>query len=344
MATVIRSLRPPSWVTESRLPRAAGLIAVLALAACQGATNTLFGVGECKLERLGATPVQTHDRLVFVTVQLDGHPAQLVVDTGADRTVLSPEAVKQLGLSPDFSHGTRTWGVGGPTAHFDAHVNSFEFAGMALPMHRVAVGDLSIAPLGGGVDGVLGTDVLHWFDVDLDTPHAQMTLYRGEPCWLKAPPWNEPSVAVAGVRGLRSGLQVPHTLLMPIEVDGIRTLALLDTGSQTSAVMQPLADQAGVTIAMLRADPVVIIGGAGPDSVPVPLHRFNTLRIGNWVAKDPVLPVLDLPLGVTEHTFHAQPLWHGLVGEDFLFGHRIWMSFAGWQIFISRPADTPAHS
>ncbi|MGH7155390.1 MAG: retropepsin-like aspartic protease [Acetobacteraceae bacterium] len=327
-----------------RLVRAAGVGALLALGACQSTTNTLFGVGDCTLERLGETPIQTHDRLIFVTVQLDGHPANLVVDTGADRTVLSPDAVKHLGLPPDFGHGTRTWGVGGPTAHFDARVNSFEFAGMALPLHRIAVGDLSIAPLGGSVDGVLGTDVLHWFDVDLDTPHGQMTLYRGEPCWLKAPPWDEPWVAVAGVQGLRSGTQTPRTLLMPIEVDGIRTLALLDTGSQTSAVMQPLARQAGVTIAMLRADPVVIIGGAGPAAVPVPMHRFHTLQIASWMANDPVLPVLDLPEGVEAHAFQAQPLWHGLVGEDFLFGHRIWMSFAGWQIFISRPASTPTHS
>jgi hypothetical protein len=315
-----------------------GLATLLTLTGCQATTNALFGVGTCKLEQLGTTPVETRDRLVFVTVQVNGQPVNLVLDTGADRTLLSRAAVARLHLGADAVNGTRSWGVGGPTASFDALVDSFELAGMALPVTHVAVGDLSVTPLGEGVDGVLGTDVLRWFDVDLDTPHRQMTLYRGEPCWLTAPPWSSPAVALTGVRGLSQGLQVPIHLFVPIEVDGVRGLALVDTGSQASAITQAFATRAGASPAALKADQAVVVGGAGPDPVAVPLHRFHTLRIGAWVEDNPLLPILEAPQDPEADPSIAAVRWQGLVGEDFLYGHRIWFSLAGWQIFISEPA------
>ncbi len=307
---------------------------LLLLAGCQATNNALFGVGTCKLEQLGATPVEARDRLVFVPVHINGQLVHLVLDTGADRTLLSRTTVRRLHLGTDAANGSRSWGVGGPTAGFDALVDSFELAGMALPVTHVAVGDLNVTPLGEGVDGVLGTDVLRWFDVDLDAPHGQMTLYRGEPCWLTAPPWSSPAVALSGVRGLSQGLRVPINLLVPIEVDGVRGLALVDTGSQASAITQAFATRAGVSPATLRADQVVAVGGAGANAVTVPVHRFHSLRIGAWVEDDPLLPILEVPQDPSIPAVR----WQGLVGEDFLYGHRIWFSLAGWQIFISEPA------
>lgn len=290
--------------------------------------------GDCTLERLGTVPVEVANRLVFVTAFINGQPVDLVVDTGSDRTLLSRAAVARLGLGTDAMHRTRGWGLAGPTASLDAKVSRFELAGITLPLARVAVGDLSVKPLGARVDGVLGTDVLRRFDVDLDAPAGQLTLYRGESCRLKVPPWPTPAVAIAGVRGVNRTRQVPRLLLIPIEVDGVPGLALLDTGSQVSAVTRAFARTVGVPAARLRQDQTVIVGGAGPDPVTVPLHRFR-LRIGPWIADDPVLPVLQPPEDPEPHVRYPTPPWQGLVGEDFLHGRRIWVSFTGWQVFIS---------
>jgi hypothetical protein len=266
---------------------------------------------------------------------------RLVVDTGAQRTLLTSAAVARLHLSPDMQHGTRSWGVGGPTAFFDAAVDNFELAGMELPLHSVAVGDLNVTPLQGGADGVLGTDVLRWFTVDLDAPDGRMTLYRGEPCWVKAPPWPQAASQLAGVRVNQHALQNPTMLLLPIEVDGVKAMALLDTGSQASAVTLDLADRLGITEKTLASDPAVVVGGAGPDTVKAPLHRFHSLQIGAWVATDPVLPVIDFPQRTVDQPLRGMNRrWQGLIGQDFLHGHRLWFSLAGWQVFVSRP-DAP---
>ncbi len=104
----------------------------------------------------------------------------------------------------------------------------------------------AVTPLG-DVDGVLGTDVLRWFAVDLDAPGGQMTLYRAEPCWIAAPPWPGPAIQLAGVVVNRHSLEFPRRILLPIELDGVAATALLDTGSQSSAVTLTLAGRVGVT-------------------------------------------------------------------------------------------------
>jgi len=319
--------------------RVGALLGLLVLAGCQPAVNAMYGVGDCKLEKLGETPVETHSRLVLVPVGIDGRTVRLVIDTGTERTLLTADAASRLRLDTDMEHGTRSWGVGGPTAFFDAKVDNFELAGLELPVHSVGVGDLDVTPLQGGADGVLGTDVLRWFTVDLDAPDGRMTLYRGEPCWLKAPPWPEAATALEGVRVNRYSLQYPRRLLLPIEVDGVKAMAVLDTGSQSSAVTQAFADRLGVSQTALKSDPAILVSGAGPDSVKAPLHRFHSLRVGAWVATDPVLPVLDLPHEVEQRPEITDRLWQGLIGQDFLHGHRLWFSLAGWQVFISRPAS-----
>jgi hypothetical protein len=318
--------------------RFGALLGLLVLAGCQTAVNAMYGVGDCKLEKLGDTPVETHSKLVLVPVGIDGHTVRLVIDTGTERTLLTADAASRLHLDTDMEHGTRSWGVGGPTAFFDARVDNFELAGLRLPLHSVGVGDLDVAPLQGGADGVLGTDVLRWFTVDLDAPDGRMTLYRGEPCWVRTPPWPEPASQLAGVRVNRQGYA--HRLLLPIELDGVNATAVLDTGSQSSAVTLALADRTGVSEKALRSDPKIVVGGAGPDTTTAALHRFHSLRVGAWVATDPVLPVLDLPPEIQRLPPAAGGLWQGLIGQDFLHGHRLWFSLDGWQVFISRPPVT----
>ncbi len=99
-------------------------------------------MGDCKLERLGQTPVQTRQNLVLVTAQVNGQPVRLVVDTGSERTLLNARTATRLSLDRDFDDATRSWGVGGQTARFDANLNSFVLAGLRLPLRHVAVGDL----------------------------------------------------------------------------------------------------------------------------------------------------------------------------------------------------------
>jgi Aspartyl protease len=311
--------------------------ALLLLTGCAHTDRALFGVGDCHLEKLGDTALEVNDGLDLVVVQVDGNPLRFVVDTGAETSLLSSSVAARLHLATDPEHGSRSWGIGGPIARFDVHTDNFVLAGLSLPIHHIAVGDISVGGIAGAPDGLLGTDVLRWFDLDIDPASHRLTLYRGEPCWLNAPPWSEPAVALAGVQGMGPRKRPPRALLVPITLNGITAPALLDTGSQASAVSLTLAEDAGASPTALASDRKITVGGAGPDTVVLPLHRFDTLQVGAWLAQDPVIPVLDLPQPGEQDPPPPHRPWKGIIGQDLLVRHRLWISVTGWQVFLSEP-------
>ena len=183
---------------------------------------------------------------------------------------------------------------------------------------RVSIGQFQFGP-GLAADGLLGSDILLAFDLDLDVPRRTLTLYRPRQCPDVQPPWDEPYARVAGVKALRD------RLLIPIELDGVRGMGILDTGAQATTIGLRMAERLGLTPAAMSEDPIVQHHGAGPGSQAARLHRFSLLQIGPAVASQPVLSVLPVDAGVGD----------ALVGEDFINGRRIWLSFSNREVFIA---------
>ena len=135
--------------------------------------------------------------MLFVQATIGGAPVTLLVDTGAERTLLTEAAVDRLRLPRDFQHATRTFGIGSPTATWDARLpDGMVLGGTHFPVDSVTVGHFGIDNVAGGsADGLLGADILLAFDLDLDLPAQRITFYRARPeCPDAAPPWKEPYV------------------------------------------------------------------------------------------------------------------------------------------------------
>ena len=109
---------------------------------------------------------------VMVDALLNGVQLRLLVDTGADRTVISPAALGRAGY--DTARGTpvRITGVTGSSTAMLVPVPQLDVAG-------AQVGPLSViahAVPGEGVDGLLGRDVLDAFTVTFDATGNRATL------------------------------------------------------------------------------------------------------------------------------------------------------------------------
>ncbi len=269
-------------------------------------------------------PLETRSRLLVVPAGIDGKWVTLLVDTGAELTMLSERAVTRLGLARDARSMTRSVGMGGAYAAQDAIIPGLVLGGVRFPLRRLPVGQFNFGPVL-NADGVLGADVLLAYDLDIDAPGGQMTLYRPRVCPDVRPPWKEPMERVAGVRALRD------RLLIPLELDGVQGMGLLDTGAQATTIGVRMAARLGLTAQTLASDPIVRHHGAGPGSQESRLHRFGLLKIGPAVARQPLLSVLPVDAGVGD----------ALVGEDFIDGRRLWMSFTSREVFIasSKPGD-----
>jgi predicted aspartyl protease len=283
---------------------------------------------DCNLVVVTRMPLEVRNRLLLVPAGIDGKWVTLLVDSGAERTVLSSDAVDRLGLARDQGSVTRSLGVGGTYVANDAIIPGLELGGVRFPITRISVGQFQFGP-GLVADGLLGSDILLAFDLDLDVPRRTLTLYRARQCPDVEPPWDEPFARVPGVKSFRD------RLLIPIELDGVDGMGILDTGAQATTIGARMADRLGLTPAGMATDQIVQHHGAGPGSQEARLHRFNLLRIGPAVASDPVLSVLPVDAGVGD----------ALVGEDFINGRRIWLSFSNREVFIATtrpgPRDNP---
>ncbi len=301
-------------------------LVLLGMAACTGDPGARRADGTCPLIPLAQMPLEMRANLLFVEAKIEGQPVTLMVDTGAERTLLTEATVNHLHLPRDMHRATRTFGIGSPTATWDAKLPDGIVLGTTrFPVDTVTVGQFAINQIAGqATDGLLGADILLAFDIDLDLPDHRMTLYRARrECPDATPPWNPPYVSVAGVSTRRD------RLVVPFELDGTNGTAVLDTGAQVSSVSRSMATRMGLAAEAMAADRTVMAHGASPDQVSVPIHRFRELRVGPAVMHAPLLPVVPMSEGMGD----------GLIGGDFLRGRRVWLSFVSQRIFVT-PLET----
>ena len=113
--------------------------------------------------------------LVQATLNRD-HPATLIVDTGAQSTVISPSVVKELGVVISADAPRREVSVVG------GHKVEMPFVKLAVlrvgaaRIEDMEVGVLDVTPTAKGIHGLLGADFLQQFRMTLDRSESVMEL------------------------------------------------------------------------------------------------------------------------------------------------------------------------
>lgn len=299
--------------------RLACLLPLLVLAACGEP------VIDCGVTMVTQMPLHVEDNLLVVPAGINGHKVRLIVDTGAERTTISDAVAERLGLPHDARHVVRSTGVGGTTVAPDVKLDRLVLGDKRFPVDRIAVGSFKLQnDRGLDADGLLGSDILLAFDMDIDVPDGTLTLYRSGNCPDRRPPWTERAIEIPGVAVRRDRLMVPFTL------DGLGGMALIDTGAQGNILGLDMARRIGLNEQALQNDPPIRQLGIGPAIVLAHLHRFGRLQIGPITQDGATMTVLPSQAGFGDALF----------GEQFLQGRRVWLSFHSRQIFVSmRPGE-----
>ena len=121
----------------------------------------------------GATITYAPGQRIMVNATVNGSAsAQLLLDTGADRTMINPRVLAAAGVSLARGIGAATVsGVGGSQEMQFVTINSLDVAG-------ATVGRLTVAAhsIDGAGDGLLGRDFLDQFSVNIDSAKGVVTL------------------------------------------------------------------------------------------------------------------------------------------------------------------------
>jgi len=116
----------------------------------------------------------TPGRPIMVSARINGSgTTQLILDTGAQGTVISPTALAALGISYRNAARGSIRGVTGETSVLAVRIESLEVEGARFGPLMVISHD---AGLGSGTDGLLGRDFLDNFIVTIDSSSRIVTL------------------------------------------------------------------------------------------------------------------------------------------------------------------------
>jgi predicted aspartyl protease len=232
-------------------------------------------------ETLGLTEDRTSR--MTVPVRIDGQgPFDFIVDTGAERTVISSELARALELAPG-----RT-----ATVHSMSEVSRIET--VVIPDLRIGTRSVmgihapALAHAYLGASGMLGVDSLQTQRVVFDFGRREMTI---TPSRRREERWPEGTIVVTGRRLLG------RLVLVDASFDGQRIWVVIDTGSQISVgnsalrsalqrrgrlgLMAPVR-MMSVTGGLIEAEYTIArrirIGGADINNLPVAFHDVHPFR------------------------------------------------------------------
>ncbi len=192
-------------------------------------------------------------------------PFRLVLDTGASQSAVTAELAARLGMDPNHSKPMLLRGVTGsaivPTIRVDTlTIGDLQLDGPILPIVPDAMG---------GADGILGTAGLLDKRILIDFRHdrIRITYSRNER------PGGD--FMVIPFRSLRGQLVV-----FDVNIGGIRTMAILDTGGQLTVGNYALRDALARHRSRVTGKPNQIVG-ATLDAQDGELIRTPAIELGS---------------------------------------------------------------
>jgi predicted aspartyl protease len=295
------------------------IVIALMLAAGSGVA---VAANACGTVRLGEATVAMIQNAPFITLSANGAALTLLLDTGAQTTVLAPDAAYRIGARrPRIEVPREMQGIAGSLQTSEVELQSLTIAGVPIPWQRVRVAPLYVErAFSVKLDGVLGADTLSSFDIDIDLPSHRLALYQKQTCAGAGPAWTGPYSKILARRS------PGNHLCVPVQLDGHSVRAFIDTGAQFSVMSKTAAAALGITDPLLAHDLAMTVHGAAAEQLDGRVHRFALLAIGTETIRNPEIGVTDLRLGDADL----------VLGVDFLQSQRVWMSYGSQQIFLSR--------
>lgn len=146
-------------------------------------------------------------------------PFRLVLDTGANGSVVIQSLANRLGAPVAANNSAKVLGVTGSAVVPTIRVDSIEVGDLLLGPRNVAI----VEDVFGGAEGVLGADGLSDKRVSIDFRNDMITIQH-----------SRGRVRERGFRRVPVTLRDGHLLMFEVMLAGVRTKALLDTGAQST--------------------------------------------------------------------------------------------------------------
>lgn len=277
--------------------------------------------GLCHHERIARVPLHDDQGFLNIPVEINKHAASMIVDTGAEGSLLSPEAAERFQVQLDPSVHTLMQGTGGMGRMVpNVVVRSLTLGGLETGPVSMPVGDLPGKPVTQPpVEGLVGGDLLSHYDVEFNVADGWLTFWSvksGSSACAGPADWH---VIYRAVPLESAGRRV----IVQVLLDGIPLRALVDSGARSRILSDKAAERLGVSARTLAADPGGLTSGVDGHQQVYHWHRFQTFQIGQEQEKSPVLTVAPIHDSVDM-----------LLGSDWFAAHRVWISYQTGMLYV----------
>jgi predicted aspartyl protease len=292
---------------------------------------------DCTLKLVTSVDMLKLDDQPIVPVTINGAPKLLLLDTGGVSTQLSRETIKDLKMTP-YEVGVRIFNASGQSSHSGVVADSLTLGTLNATHLR-----LLVSPSDLGMDGLLSSDLLVRYDVDMDFGAHKLSYFSPDHCPGKVVYWN-PQEAAEVPLTLREGSH----FLVEVKLDGKPFNALVDTGASRSIISMPVAR----SLFGLTPDSPGM-KSAGPINGDIRLasyyHTFSTLAFeGVTVTKPTLLVVPDRMGGPEAETGSRIPtgtpgvkLPELILGMDIMRHLHMYFAFQEKKLYVSAAAAAP---
>jgi beta-lactamase regulating signal transducer with metallopeptidase domain len=302
--------------------------------------NTASCAAPKLLNSLPMVPTPGGDTMTVLT-SFDGKPQRLLIGISDTPTQLWNTPAVKLGLP--IRMGRRMMDGAGRISEEVSRLQDFALGNMKSGNFDIQIGqDPDFADAGS--DGILGTDMMMRYDIDLDFAHRRMNYFEPEQCSGAGLYWSPATTTAVPMKTYANVVYVPVTL------DGHTLVAVLDTSASRTFLNPRIASQ----LFGLKADDLepanVTEGGS---LIKAGRHRFSGLTLGGMRFSDPELAVPfdilsqsynDSHISRTaRNTFHLSEILPDIViGMDMLKQTHLYLSFQSGQVYVSPAGDGQA--
>jgi predicted aspartyl protease len=165
---------------------------------------------------------------IWAPVHIDGKgPFRLVLDTGANRSVITQTTARRLGKVTDGANVVRLHGVTGTAQVPIVNIDSVEIGDLLIDGPRMPV----VQDVFGGAEGALATEGLADKRIYIDFKNDAISILKSR--------GQGPG---PGFRRVPVKLRNGRLLMFDMKLGGVRTRAMLDTGAQTTVGNNSLRD------------------------------------------------------------------------------------------------------
>jgi predicted aspartyl protease len=318
------------------------LLSALCLAVAVATPGGALAQGaNCRLLKVADWPVRFVGNLIVVDGAINGKPVGVIVDTGAQRTLILRSSAERLDLPRQDARG-RGFGVGGETKLEVATVDDFTLGQVATKdMLLLVAGEHSF----GAADVLLGEDFLQRFDVEFDLANAAVRLFQAKDCaGVSLAYWTKDVVGEVEIERIN---EFRPRINLTVHINGKPIEAFLDSGASSTTLSITDAATMGVT----PETPGVVAGrpgrGIGAQTVQTWIGPFASFAIGNETIPEVRIRFADYARTGSYSVRKMMARQPMALGADFLRSHRtlvshsqrrLYFTYVGGPVFAVEPA------